>query len=200
MSSYKVLYAVSHTLRSLIWEAFTQEQDTFNLIVPNEENIVFTNPTETARHPDSRLSLWLYQITENEFLKNQPLTRVNGETERFPPLGLNLFYLLTPFGRTPEDDFLIMGRSLQALYDNAIVTLLNPGDEVAEDLRVVLSRLSLEELTRIWEALREPYRLSVCYQVRVSRIDSKRVTGHGRVSERSVGFGDRPVVAGERRL
>ena len=56
--------------------------------------VVFKNPTETARDTANRLSLWLYQITENEFLKNQPPTRVSGSEHRRPPLAINLCYLL----------------------------------------------------------------------------------------------------------
>jgi Pvc16 N-terminal domain len=57
---------------------------------------------------------------------------------------------------------------------------------------VIFCRLSLEELTRIWESLREPYRLSVCYLVRVTRIDSRRTPESGLVVERSAGFTDDP--------
>ena len=43
---------------------------------------------------------------------------------------------------------------------------------MAEDLGISLFRRTLDELSRVWEALQEPYRLSVCYQVRLTRIDS----------------------------
>jgi hypothetical protein len=56
----------------------------------------------------------------------------------------------------------------------------------------VLCRLTLEELTRIWEALREPYRLSVAYQVRVTHIDSERTLGSGRVQEGQRDYGSVP--------
>jgi hypothetical protein len=65
---------------------------------------------------------------------------------------------------------------MQALYDNGRTTLVNPVAQVAEDLSINLFRRTLDELSRVWEALQEPYRLSVCYQVRITRVDSTLTT------------------------
>jgi hypothetical protein len=189
MSSYKVISEVSKKLRELLWRAFEAEPEINPTILGNEEAIVFSNPTQAARDSANRLSLWLYQITENEFMKNQPPSRANGlQTLQFPPMALNLYYLVTPFATDGESDHLLLGKTLQALYDNANVLLQDPGDEVFEELRIIFCRLTLEELTRIWEALREPYRLSVCYQVRVLRVESQRRTEQARVVERDAGL------------
>lgn len=196
MSSYRVLSSVSRTLRTILWEAYDADP-LLRSIVGSEAAISFSNPTETARDSANRLSLWLYQVTENEFLKNAPTVRSNGHnTAEVTPLALNLFYLITPFAPSAEWDHLLLGSTLQTLYDNAIVVLQSSPDQVFEELRVVLCRLSLEELTRIWEALREPYRLSVCYQVRVMRIDSQRVMQHARVVEQQSDYGPVPITEG----
>jgi Pvc16 N-terminal domain len=191
MSSSRVLREVSKGLRRILWESFQADPDiTGNAIVTSEQDIVFSNPTETARNSAQRLSLWLYQVTENEFLKNQPLNAGGGHTTiRDPPLVLNLFFLITPFAPSREFDLLLLGSTMQTLYDSPIVLLRTPAEEVFEDLRIVLCRLTLEELTRIWEALREPYRLSVCYQVRVTHIDSRRVAQNARVVELAGDYG-----------
>ncbi len=195
MSSYMVVASVSEAMRRILWEAFNAD-DVIRPIVGSEQAIVFTNPTETARDSANRLSLWLYQITENEFVKNRPMLRGNGhDTAQFPPLALNLFYLVTPFAPSGEADHLLLGKSMQILYDNATLLLRDATENIAEELRIIFCRLTLEELTRIWEALREPYRLSVCYQVRVTRIDSERLPGHTRVIEPIAGFGSKPVEA-----
>ena len=39
-------------------------------------------------------------------------------------------------------------------------------------LRVVLETLTLEELSLVWDALSEPYQLSVSYMVQLASIDS----------------------------
>jgi Pvc16 N-terminal domain len=195
MSSYNVIREVSEAMRQILWDAY--DADTvLRPIVASREAIVFHNPTETARDSSNRLSIWLYQICEDEFVKNQPAQRVNGshaggedsapaEERQFPPLALNLYYLVTPFAATREADHLLLGKSMQVMYDNAIVLLQNDDNQVFEELRIILCRLALEELTRIWEALQEPYRLSICYKVRVARVESTRIKGARRVIART---------------
>jgi hypothetical protein len=200
MSSYMVIAAVSEALRGILWEEFNADA-VIRPVVGSESAIVFRNPTETARDSGNRLSLWLYQITENEFVKNQPMLRVNENgrhtTTQFPPLGLNLFYLVTPFAPSGEADHMLLGKTMQVLYDNATILLQDITNAIAEEVRVIFCRLTLEELTRIWDALKEPYRLSVCYQVRVTRIDSLRTPSHARIIEGIAGFGRHSLPAKE---
>jgi len=209
MSSYKVIAKVSMTLKDILWEAFSDPGDEIINIVGNdkEQAIVFKNPTETAKKSANKLSVWLYQITENEYLKNQPMMRhparvANGngqqglpERLQYPPLALNLFYLITPFASQDGDDgradHRLLSKTMEVLYDNAIIVVRDEAEDIAEELRIILCRLTLEELTRIWEALREPYRLSVCYQVRVARIDSQRMPETARVIEQRSGYSER---------
>lgn len=199
MSSHKVVAGVSRALRQVLWEEYENDPEIFP-IVGSEQAIVFKNPTETARDSANRLSLWLYQITENEFLKNQPMAQRNGQTGQFPPLSLNFYYLLTPFGPSGDADHLLLGKTMQVMYDNATILLRDTTEEIFEELRIIFCRLSLEELTRVWEALREPYRLSICYQVRVTRIDSQREPGHARIIDRIAGFGDGSAVEAAQEL
>ena len=189
MSSHRGLAAVSGGIRRLLWTSIAADA-TVRTLVGTEEAIVFLNPTQTAQDSGNRISLWLYQIAENEFTKNTPTQRIAQDREQFPPLSLDLFYLLTPFGPSGEADLLIVGRCMQALYDNARTALVNPAAGVAEDLGITLCRRTMDELSRIWEALQEPYRLSVCYQIRISRIDSLTSTTVHPVLEMTDGFGD----------
>jgi hypothetical protein len=205
MSDYQVLDAVSKALRQILWDAINADA-TVRPIVGSEAAIVFSNPTETARDSSNRLSLWLYQITENEHVKNQPMLKAPvqpgpptpGKAPRqaaqYPPMALNLYFLATPFAQSDEADHLLLGKTMQVLYDNAIVFLEDALNNIFEELRVIFCRLSLEELTRIWESLREPYRLSVCYLVRVTRIDSRRTPETGLVLERTAGFNSDPAA------
>jgi hypothetical protein len=41
-------------------------------------------------------------------------------------------------------------------------------------VRVILNPVTLEETTRVWQALEMSYRLSICYMVRVAMVDSRR--------------------------
>ena len=180
MSSFLVLPAVSALLRRTLWDAFAGDP-VIQGILPSESAIVFTNPTETARNPSNRLSVWLYQITENEFVRNQPPSRGKGALNKpFSPPALNLYYLLTPFAGSSENELMLLGRAMQTMYDQPILHLQqDAGEEINEELRIIHSHLSLEELTRIWEALREPYRLSAAYQVLVTHIGAERSSSRG---------------------
>jgi hypothetical protein len=200
MSSFTVLSTVSKALKSVLWEGIRQEVP-LQSVVPNPAAIVFLNPTETARDSSNHLSLWLYQVTENEFLKNAPPVRVerkngvaNGDHLLAPPpLAVNLHFLVTPFGETPDGSLLLLGKVMEILYDNPSVIVHDVNDNVFEEMRIAMCRLSLEELSRVWEALMEPYRLSVCYEVRVMHIDSRRVTGGARVVDVEHGVGEVPA-------
>ena len=109
MSSYQVLAATSEALRDILWDAYNADT-VLRPIVGNKQAIVFSNPTETARDSANRISLWLYQVTENEFLKNQPATRGNShQSLQETPLALNLFFLVTPFGPSGGADHLLLG-------------------------------------------------------------------------------------------
>ena len=187
MSHYTVLSAVNTVLRDILWEAF-QVDGTITQFVSNKNEIGFMNPTQTAILGAHQLSLWLYQIAENEYLRNESPIRTGTNGEQFPPLALNLFFLVTPFAgnNTPGtelNNYLLLGKTMQVLYDNAILLMRGSNPPLAEELRILLARVSLEELTRVWDALREPYRLSVCYEIRVTRVDSQRIPQRARVVE-----------------
>jgi hypothetical protein len=98
--------------------------------------------------------------------------------QQYPPLSLNLYYLLTPISQAPEDNLVILGRCLQVLAANATIranfldSWLRPEPP---EVRVTINPVSLEELTRVWNAFNETYRLSVCYLVQVVSIDSARL-------------------------
>lgn len=197
MSSYMVISHVSESIKNVLWQAIDNDPQV-NQFIQTENNIVFTNPTQTIQAGQNRLSIWLHHITENEFVKNQPPQRANGHNQLQPaPLALNLYYLITPFApnsQEPTAEHMLLGKVMQVLHDNAILFVHEdtPEEEVAEELRIVLCRMTLEELTRVWEALREPYRLSICYQVRVTRIESQRVADRAPVIERLAGYNDEP--------
>lgn len=187
MSDYNVLQTTSLALRYLLWHEFEPDSQINPQFISSPDAIEFTNPAEIRQNDSLRLSLWLYQITENEFVKNQPVVRMNppNDTRRRAPMALNLYYLVTPNSTRPDANQLILGRTMQVFYDNASIAVRLPGVAIYE-LRIIFARLSLEELTRIWEALKEPYRLSVCYQVRVALLDSLHLDGSKRVYERQL--------------
>jgi hypothetical protein len=190
MSSYKVILEVSKLLQTTLWNGFSGD-NALTQYVPNVDGIVLLNPADAAAQPNHRVSLWLYQVQQNEFLRNQPPLRVPQHDEQIQsqPLALNLFYLLTPSTESVEGDQMVLGRSMQIFNDNATL-LLQSAEEpgVSQELRLSMCQRDLRELAEVWEALQQPYRLSVCYEIRLTQIDSLRVQRTGRVKDRSNTF------------
>lgn len=198
MSAPVVISLASRALRHLIWEHGFAPLAAGGGPLQSEDDIALTNPVDAVTDENVRFSLWLYRIVESPYVKNAPLgftgrdaapnaNGVAGARLAYPPLALHLHYLLTPLGGTEEARQLVLGHAMLALYDHAIAPLTDPrAQTVAEELHIALCRLTLEELTRVWEALQAPYRLSVCYEVRLARLSSARTAEAGRVAEREV--------------
>jgi hypothetical protein len=186
MPDYQVIHEVSAALRDLLTSGFTADEEFEQHF--GSDGAVDLQPPHDVVQSTQRLSLWLYQIEENEFVKNRSMQATADEkTQRFPPLVVNLRYLLTPLIGEVSADQRVLGRAMQILFDNARLMIPGRDDKnTSMEVSVVLARLSLEELTRVWDALREPYRLSVCYEVRLAEIQSRRVRQAGRIVEREL--------------
>lgn len=192
--SHHVIAEVSACLRHALWLGMRDDPDTSQKITA-EPNIVMSNPAQPTPATVARqMSLWLYQVMPNEFLRNAPAVRARADGDDtaafFPPLALNLLYLLTPSTGDDLGDQLVLGRALQIFHDQSILTMASTQDAgSADELHVSLAPRTIEELAKVWEAMQQPYRLSVCYEVRVARIASLRRQPAGRVGERGATFG-----------
>ncbi|WP_447602797.1 DUF4255 domain-containing protein [Nitrospira sp. Nam80] len=184
MSSSAVVSEVSNLLKSILEEGLTTTGN------PNP-TVELSNPSDETS--EKTLSIWLYQVTPNAYLRNAPNLRTGDDSERFPPLSLDLYYLLTPSQKNEPANQATLGRALQVLYDNSILTLNRGGD--VEELHMNICQRSIEELASVWEALQKPYRLSVCFEVRTVQIDSERLLKAGRIKERTSHFQEIPAEA-----
>jgi hypothetical protein len=141
--------------------------------------IVLGSPGEIRK--EVQLSLFLYQVLENSYMKNLEMQKVGTDKLKYPPLTLDLYYMLTshPAEDTTESTYeahLLLGRAMQVFYDNSILSgsglneiLASEGDE----LRITLNPTSLDDITKIWNTFQgRPLRPSVCYIVTPVKIDS----------------------------
>jgi hypothetical protein len=201
--SHLVIAEVSEFLRHTLWLGI-QDDPVTSQLVTSEQNIVLTNPAQGGLPQGvvRQMSLWLYHIVPNEHLRNAPFVRRNDPVTAsddalfYPPLVLNLLYLLTPSiqgdGGGANDqlaDQRLLGRAMQVLHDQAVLPVQSretPGD--GNELHISLAPRTIDEIAQVWEAMQQPYRLSVCYEVRVVRINSQRRHVGGRVAERSTTF------------
>jgi len=189
MSDFKVIGDVGMTLKKLLgadlWTGIPE------LSQPPE--ITFQSPKEIKDDGSPRVSLFLYQILENPYLKNEEPEKVgNTSIHLLPPLALDLLYLITPYGKDEIQKKYILGKVMQIFYDNSILTgtiLQESLSGMDEEIKLLFNPISLDDLTKIWSAFQEAaYRLSVSYLVTPVRIDSKRETGMQRVVSKETGY------------
>jgi hypothetical protein len=174
VSEFTAIRATSMTLQRLLEVHITNSAEAQLSGVPIE----LASPRE-LRAPDganatNAVSLWLYRVSRNPDLLNQPPVRTE-QGERRHALPIELFYLVAPITPFPANEQALLGRVLQVLNDHATVRGTDLIDDLADEdteLRVTLETLTLEELTRIWNALDEPYQLSVSYRVQVIEVES----------------------------
>ncbi|MFT7506538.1 MAG: hypothetical protein ACI8ZZ_002367 [Gammaproteobacteria bacterium] len=178
MSAYTVINDVSLELRRRIFAAMNSAVGVTLGFTDESTNIVLDPPHDT---PDNatRMSLYLYHIGINNVQRNQRLLAQPGrdDEQRLAPLPLVLKYLATPVD-DEESNQMVMGRLLQFIYDNPKLDSLDNqplGDSfggASRFLRVVPDLLNVEQLTQLWNAFNQPYRLSLAFQVDVVSIDS----------------------------
>jgi hypothetical protein len=139
--------------------------------------VSLATPQEMNEKPAEGLSVWLYRIIRDDQRLNDPPIRISPTELRPPPLPLRLHYLMTPVTNEqtgdPETEQLILGKVLQLFYGHPVLRGAELQAEFAGteiELRVRLEPLTLEEITRVWEALEGSYQLSVSYEVSVVNI------------------------------
>lgn len=179
MSASSVISDVTQTLEELLVGAqLPKGMFEVSLKSPADETV------QPSMKP--KVNLFLFRVMENPFAKNQEWQAVGTDVLKYPPLSLNLFYVMTPYADNKLDEQRVFGEAMRVFYDNAILTgpLLKGGlENTAEELKVDLVPFTMENLAQIWSALNQPYRLSVCYQVRMVAIDSRFERRTTRVAE-----------------
>lgn len=180
MSNPSAIAAVTATLESILGAGIHAD--------PNlTDTVITTLPLDQARGSitSNQLNLFLYQVLPNAAWSNMlnPQQVKPGEIGT-PPLALDLFYLITTFGRandtTQPFDHHLLGTAMSVLYDNAVlgpaeIQLAFSGsglEQQVERVRITLQPLSLDDISKLWTGFATQYRLSVGYEVRVALIDS----------------------------
>jgi hypothetical protein len=170
MSDYSAISAVSLTLRELLNKNITLSTGVLSGI-----GIDLRSPKELQEAGLNGVSVWLYKVSRMSEMLNEPPERRSANQIQRVPLPVELHYLVTPVLQDPLTRHTVLGRVLQVFHDNAI---LRGGDlqgvlaGTSEQLRLNLEALTLEQLSLVWDALSEPYQISVTYLVQVVKIDS----------------------------
>ena len=184
MSNALAISAVTATLRHLLLQAGIGNVTTLPL------------DKAAAAQPSDRVNLLLYQVVPNAAWRNQPMPgRIRPGEQGYPPLALNLQYLLTAYGDDGPSlvDHRLLGRAMLALHDHPVLDLTDIQDatnnirdqflETVPDLHQQIERVKLtfqvmnmEELSKLWSTFQTQYRLSVPFEASVVLIESGRGT------------------------
>jgi hypothetical protein len=171
MSDFTVIRAVTDSLKSILEAGITLSADPQLNGIP----IDLRSPKEMRTANVDGISLWLYRVARDPDLLNRPPVRLSPTLYRRSSIPVRLYFLLTPLVQKPEDRQTLLGRVLQLLNDNTRLAGAQLQDSLAgstEQFHIVLETLTLEELTRVWYSLSEPYELSLSYEVQVIEIDT----------------------------
>lgn len=126
------------------------------------------------------ISLWLYRVVADEQRLNDPPRRVTTSQLQPPPLPVRLHYLVTPFTSRandgdPDTEQYLLGKVLQLFHGKPILRGADLREQLtgsSAQLNIRLETMTLDEITRVWDALEGSYQLSVSYEVGLVNIDS----------------------------
>jgi hypothetical protein len=143
---------------------------------------------------DVGVNLYLYRVAESPAIRNQPWRgdRSRGPSDR-PGLGLQLHYLLTPRGKASEANstsgdvaHTMLGVAMLTLHQHPVLNdvhlqgfdadaaLSQHLQDSYEKVKVTISTVGIEELSKIWATINQPYRLSVAYEVSLVELVPER--------------------------
>jgi hypothetical protein len=175
---------VSVALRLLIEGQLGADTEVQAMLPPGSPLRVSLNtPEEMGDANEQGLSLWLYRVVRDEHRLNSPPRRVAPDRLRQPPLPLRLHYLLTPvFERAegvsaPEFEQTLLGKVLQLFHDHPTLRGADLAGALGGtdlELNVRLETLTLEEITRVWDALERSYQLCLSYEVSLVPIEARQ--------------------------
>lgn len=150
----------------------------------NETAVVFDSPAEYDNQDETRLSLFLYQVNDNPWLRNLPPTmqyrpgNAGGGaalSQVAPPLVVDLLYVVVPFARTVERELVLIDKLVRVFH--AIPALqgrwLDPVLRQAgnESIEIVPTTGSPETLSHIWSNFQgRPYKLTKLYTLSPVRL------------------------------
>jgi hypothetical protein len=185
LGSFATIHDVSVELRHQIFDALNAAPDIDFGLEGFLERISLVPPGDRLAS-EAVASLYLYHLDVSPHLRNQQFLpdRERDDQFRRPPLPLQLRYLFTPVDEEEEVNQLVLGRVLQHFHDFPSFGTLSGapiGDSfggASPDLRVKPDLLSLEQLSQLWNALSEPYRVALSLVVEVVAVDSARPPAH----------------------
>lgn len=135
-------------------------------------------------------ALLVYRITHNEHTRNVP----NAMRTLRTPLSLNVHFLVSVWAAHAQEEQLILPWVMRELHAHPVLDtaiLRGPaGFRDADQIQLIPEELTLDDLTKLWQALVPPMRLSATYVARNVRIDMGPTEEAGPVAATRFSFTD----------
>jgi hypothetical protein len=177
---------IDHSVSATVGGPVTVTAQSPGQIKPNDEGVI-----------SRQLNLFLYHVTTNTGWSNLGLPSRDSRGNRVtnPPLALDLFYLLTAYGKEDFEAEILLGYAMQRFHETPLLTrdairaaLAQPGGPVSgtgilpsalgalsasdlaeqiEQVKLTPHPLNVEEVSKLWSAFQTNYRPSVAYQLSV---------------------------------
>ncbi len=167
------LSAIFHAGDSLATYLRLKYADDLGAALPCEFAFMGTGAFHADVPTTTTLTLLLYSIGINEHSRHA--SRPVPPAANSVPLGVDLYLLMTAWAERTQDEHTIMGWAMRQLYLTPILdrSILNDAGQwhPYDTIQILPTETRWDELTRLWEALRQPYRLSMTYTARVVMID-----------------------------
>ncbi len=183
--TYTVIRDVSETLRKLVQGNVSELSDI--------TRIVFDSPAEITAAATPKLSLFLYKVRYNKYLRTSPPVRTGHDSQQAAPLQLDLMYLFSAHSTNIETEMIIIEKILALFYDNPVLREPDLEGQLTDNgndaLRIVPDDLSVDEIEKLWTAFpNKAYRLAIPFIVSPVCIPSGRTSTVKPVIERQLGI------------
>ncbi len=164
-----ILKDIGDSLKALLQDNITE--------LKADNSIVFDSPAEIEPTGNTMLSVFLYQIIENGYLRNTSSEPIDTDKMRYPPLILDLHFIFTPYAKVKETELIIIEKLMQLFYDTSVLKgdLLKGGliEAGNKEIRVVPTNFTFDEINKLWERFpSKPFKLSASYILSPVRIPS----------------------------
>jgi hypothetical protein len=200
MSNALAIAAVSAVLRDLLNNAMIDHAISTTVGSPVTVTALPPDRIKTGDTELPQLNIFLYHVASNTGWSNTELPSRDTQGNRITnsPLALDLYYLLSAYGKSDFDGEILLGYAMQMLHETpvlpraAIRTALGgvppvssnllpigplaPSDlaDQIEQIKISPQLMNIEEVWKLWTALQAPYRPTAAYRVSTVLIQSSK--------------------------
>ncbi|MDT5271234.1 MAG: hypothetical protein QOH49_3420 [Acidobacteriota bacterium] len=185
---------IDHSVSAIVGGPVTVTAQSPGQIKPNDQGVI-----------SRQLNLFLYYVAPNTGWSNMglPSRDARGTSITNPPLALDLYYLLTAYGKEDLEAEILLGYAMQRFHETPVLTrdairtaLAQPGGPVSgagilpsalgalsasdladqvEQIKLTQHPFNVEEASKLWSAFQTNYRPSVAYHISVVLVQSEGV-------------------------